>query len=735
MCEFNHLVINYLIITIFFDRTPCTCPLFIIFLSLTSNITLTQATSRDQPHATPSSRARFWHMNIFIVLAIGCNFINLIYYLSDRMELSAAIETSGIALLVFFMVCNIKGHFDAPKLLSIIFVNIHSLALCYVQGTIQGAYLYLFPFCMAMIFFLRVRKNDLLLTLFITGTTANLIGIVLLSPYQANYEPVSDQVAINHLVLNIIINFLLVVVFFYFVLQLLDAKEKKNKSEKRFAETILNTSLDAVFVVDTSTMQISQYNDKAVELFGIPHFDKRNDRYTVASVLGEKISTRITSLAPSLPGSINWQGDCGFTSKDQRPFHGFVSMVSFEYSEQPYVKISILDITSVKIAEFETLQAKEKAEKAAAAKARFMSNMSHELRTPLNAIIGTTHLLIQDHELLQLTDHFSILKNSSEHMLHLVNEVLDFSKLDEGKLEFVNEPFDLAQPLRQAADSFATITRQKGITMNLDIETLPDNKKLIGDEMRLKQVFLNLLSNAVKFTDAGFVSLGATIRSISESSAEIYFEVKDTGIGIAPEKTHLIFDSFTQADAETTRKYGGSGLGLSICRELVRKMGGNLQVTSLPGKGSAFYFTIRLPFLLRQVILPKERLEGLQKLNGVRVLLAEDNAVNRKIALRFLNGWGACTDIAENGEVAWNLFGRHSYDILLIDLEMPVMDGKQLLAQVRSVDKQTPAIAFTAAVYENMYADLERHGFNGYLHKPFRPDEMHRNILQHLSVK
>ena len=674
-------------------------------------------------------------MNTFIVLAACCNLANLIYYLADGMMKSAAIEASGILMLIFFMLCNLKGYLEAPKILSIIFVNIHSFALCYVEGTNQGAYLYLFPFVMAMIFFLRVRTNDMTATIFIIATTLNLLVIVLAFPYQGHIEKVPATVGYNHLILNIIINFLLVVIFFYYVLRLLDSKEKKVKSEKKFINTILNTSLDAVFVVDPVAMRTTQYNDKAAELFALIPYNRNNPPYAVTDILGSKLVNRIAEISDNFHKTLSWQGDSTFLRKNQSPFHGFVSIVSFEYSEHRFIKISILDITSLKLAEFETLLAKEKAEKAAAAKARFMSNMSHELRTPLNAIIGTTHLLIQDHELLQLTDHFSILKNSSEHMLQLVNEVLDFSKLDEGKLEFMTEPFDLAQPLQQAADSFVTVIRQKNIRLVIGIDPLPGGKKVIGDEMRLKQVFLNLLSNAVKFTEAGSVTLQARARCITETSAEIDFEVTDTGIGIAAEKCHLIFDSFTQADAETTRKYGGSGLGLSICKELVRKMGGNLQVSSEIEKGSRFYFTLKLPFQQRVMILPKEKLQGLKKLTGVRILLAEDNAVNRKIAMRFLNSWGASTDMAENGQIAWDLFQQKPYDLLLIDLEMPLMDGKQLLTMVRNINKDVPAIAFTAAVYENMYDDLERHGFNGYLHKPFRPDEMHRNILQHLSME
>jgi signal transduction histidine kinase/CheY-like chemotaxis protein len=550
-----------------------------------------------------------------------CNLINFIYYIADGMTQSAIIEIAGIFVLSIFILFNLRGLSAVPTLLSIFFVNLHAFSLCYVQGSEQCSFLYLFPFVMAMIFFLRVRKNELVVTIFAIGTVLNLLVIVLFLPQHSAVEDVTQAIAYNHRKLNIIINFLLVIVFFYVVLRLLDAKEKRNRKH----------------------------------------------------------------------------------------------------------------IASLEKAEIEILQAKDRAEKAAAARTRFMSNMSHELRTPLNAIIGTTHLLMQEHEQLQDSDHFKILKDSSEHMLHLVNEVLDFNKLDEGKLKLVHDPFDLGAMLRQAADTFTSTIQQKNIDLLLDTSSVPQDRKVVGDEMRLKQVLLNLLSNAVKFTETGSVRLIAHVKQLTDSGAEIYFAVADTGIGIPPEKIPLIFDSFTQADAETTRKYGGSGLGLSICKELVWKMGGQLQVRSQPGKGSLFYFTIYLSFRQRSAIVPKDSLQSLKKLNGVKILLVEDNAVNMKIARRFLHSWGASINTAENGVVAWQMFQQQSFDLLLIDLEMPLMDGKELLTQVRSVNKEIPAIAFTAAVYENMYDDLQKHGFNGYLHKPFQPDEMHRNILLHLG--
>jgi signal transduction histidine kinase/CheY-like chemotaxis protein len=579
--------------------------------------------NQEAPHPTLPPKARFWQLNTFIVLAMSCNLINFFFYIADGMKQSATIEITGIFVLFIFILFNMKGMSAVPTLLSIFFVNLHAFSLSYVQGTDQGSFLYLFPFVMAMIFFLRIRKNNLVVTTFVIATALNLLVIVLFLPHHTSaFEKITEAVAYNHRKLNIIINFLLVIVFFYVVLRLLDAKEKKSKKH----------------------------------------------------------------------------------------------------------------IASLEQAEFEITRAKERAEKAAAAKTRFMSNMSHELRTPLNAIIGTTHLMMQDQDLLQENEHVRILMDSSQHMLHLVNEVLDFNKLDEGKLELVQEPFNLAETLRQAADAITTTIQPKNIRLSLEIETLPRDKKVVGDEMRLKQVILNLLSNAVKFTEAGSVTVQAHVSHLTDGGAEVLFAVADTGIGIPAEKIDLIFESFTQADAETTRKYGGSGLGLSICKELVRKMGGQLQVKSDPGKGSIFYFTLQLSFKQSTNIVAKEKLKVDKKLDGVRILLVDDNAVNMRIARRFLDSWGASIDTAENGRVAWELFQQRTFDLLLVDLEMPQMDGKELLTQVRKVNKNIPAIAFTAAVYENMYDDLKKHGFNGYLHKPFRPDEMHHNILLHLGA-
>jgi signal transduction histidine kinase len=672
---------------------------------------------------------KLWHLIAFIALAIFCNLVNLIYYWAEGMMMSAYVEAIGIAVLILCALCNLRGWFNTSKLLSVVIVNAHAFMLCYLQGLSSGNYLYLFPFILALIFLLRIRKNNTQLWLFGIGTVTNLLAIIFFIPYNGSMEIMTATQQHQHLMLNIALNFTLTIVFFVFALQLLDAKERRIKREKKLADTILNTSLDGVALVNTATQEVELYNDKLASLFGIELYDKKNTSYDAETLLGKKVAAQITAGTGT---GAAWQSDNRFTKKDGSSFHAFVSMVQFEYHNKQFCKISVLDITPLKLAEFEIIKAKEKAVAAAAAKTRFMSNMSHELRTPLNAIIGTAHIAMQENPALEDSEHFKILKSSSEHMLQLVNEVLDFSKLDAGKLELAYENFNLNELLTSTAQSLNNAVKEKNITLTLDLDKMPHHAQVCTDALRLKQIVLNLLSNAVKFTHYGGVTISTKLLERGSNQAIIQFSVSDTGIGIPAEKMPLIFDSFTQADAATTRKYGGSGLGLSICRQLVQQMGGQLEAASEAGKGSKFYFTLTLPLVFNKpAIVNPEKLKGLHSLDGLHILLAEDNPINMKIAKRFLESWGVAIDTAENGKLALEQFNTNKYDLLLIDLEMPEMDGKQFLTEVRKKDAHIPAIAFTAAVYDNMKEDLQAHGFTNYMHKPFRPDELHKKIMEY----
>jgi signal transduction histidine kinase len=374
-------------------------------------------------------------------------------------------------------------------------------------------------------------------------------------------------------------------------------------------------------------------------------------------------------------------------------------------------------------------EARAKAETAAAVKGQFVSNMSHELRTPLNGIIGSTNLLLQEQALPQQRQHLEVLQYSSEHMLNLVNDVLDFSKIDAGKMELEYRSFNLHACVDKVAAFFKPqlMAKKLGFTLHVD-ESL--DRLFTSDETRLGQVLHNLLSNAIKFTDAGSVHVHVTNQGDGYQGICVKFAITDTGIGIAKDKLRLIFEGFEQLNKGADRVYGGTGLGLSISKSLVELFGGELQAESETQKGSTFFFTIVLqpsdkgqqPYIVPEVG------KTLRRLDGLRVLLAEDNLVNRRIAQTFLEKWGAVVTTAVNGAEMVELFRSLPFDVLLVDLEMPIMDGYEAIAAIRASGSDILSVAFTAAVYDNIHQQLQEKGFDDYLQKPFRPEDLHKKV-------
>jgi signal transduction histidine kinase len=381
--------------------------------------------------------------------------------------------------------------------------------------------------------------------------------------------------------------------------------------------------------------------------------------------------------------------------------------------------------------EAELINAKELAEENAKIKLQFISNMSHELRTPLNGIIGTTNLLQLDEHTAQQKEQYELLNYSSQHMLHLVNDVLDFSKIESGKIELEKRNFNLQTFVKNIYNSFANQFEQKKLYFKLENNDENLNYNILGDDMRLGQILNNLLSNALKFTHKGGVNFCIST-SVVDKKIQITFQVTDTGIGIRSDSFGQIFESFVQADLNTTRKYGGTGLGLTISKKLVDVFGTSLMVNSEIGKGSQFYFSPIFD-LVENYVEEEITEKDIKALTGLKVLLAEDNKINMLIAKKFLLKWGVVVTEAKNGKEAIEKFATQHFDLLLLDLEMPEVDGFTALAEIRKINPTVPAIAFTAAVFENIQATLLAKGFNDYVMKPFAPEDLNIKLYEQMN--
>ena len=366
--------------------------------------------------------------------------------------------------------------------------------------------------------------------------------------------------------------------------------------------------------------------------------------------------------------------------------------------------------------------ARDRAETANRAKSEFLANMSHEIRTPLSAIIGITDLSLKEKLPPRAHEYMMTMRTASHSLLGIINDILDFSKIEAGKLELEQNPFDLNEVLNNLTGVFRATAQEKNLKLQLAIS--PDIPSILnGDAARLSQVLINLVGNALKFTEKGEVSISTTLVEDDDSKVVINFKVKDTGIGIEPEYIDSLFESFTQADSSTSRKYGGSGLGLSICHRLVKLMGGSINVKSQLGRGSSFTFSAEFM---------KNDASSIQKdgerrsvpadfsLNDISVLLVEDNPINQKIIARTLEAEGLQVSVVSNGHEAIQLIQSESYDIVLMDMQMPVLSGIETTKILREEfePSELPIIALTAnAMQEDMDRCFEA-GMNDFIVKP-----------------
>ncbi|HEX5388281.1 MAG TPA: ATP-binding protein [Burkholderiaceae bacterium] len=386
--------------------------------------------------------------------------------------------------------------------------------------------------------------------------------------------------------------------------------------------------------------------------------------------------------------------------------------------------------------------ARDAAEAASLAKGAFLANMSHEIRTPMNGIIGMSQLALDAPSEAERREHVHIVKQSAESLLEIINDILDFSKIEAGKLELEQLPFDLREGVLLGLYALRMRAQEKGLMFSCDVAAdLPQH--VVGDPTRLRQVLVNLIGNAIKFTERGEVRLGIDRAPASDGDCvPVRFTVRDTGIGIAPDKQESIFDAFSQADSSTTRKYGGTGLGLTITQRLVTLMGGRLQVYSELGRGTTFEVVLPMgvPAPEQGACLPTAAMLpaacAAAQVASLRVLLVEDHPVNQKLATHLLQRWGHQVSLAQNGQEALDAVatGGH-FDLLLMDMQMPVMGGIEATRRIRELEahrgwRPLPIIAMTANAMSGDRDECLAAGMNDYISKPMRQAELSEKLTR-----
>lgn len=389
---------------------------------------------------------------------------------------------------------------------------------------------------------------------------------------------------------------------------------------------------------------------------------------------------------------------------------------------------------SLKKSQEDLKKARDIAEEAVRAKALFLANMSHEIRTPLNGIIGMIDILKHTELTDQQLEYLDIVDISSETLLTIINDILDFSKLEAGQIDCEKILYDLRQETDEIYKILVYSARQKDLEFCVQVdEAIP--VRLLGDPFRLRQILINLGNNAIKFTKKGFVRMRVFPEADYEQSRKIRFEVQDSGIGISEDNRKKLFKSFSQADMSTTREYGGTGLGLAISKLLVRMMGGQIGVYSEEGKGSLFWFTIHAEEAGQAIPKASELKPSEPTIKkSLRILLAEDNIINQKVTLLNIARLGHQAELAANGLEAVKLFASRPFDLVLMDVQMPGIDGLQATREIRKIELKrksrhaVPIIAMTANLYGEEIRELIDSGMDDYLGKPFKPSDLDQSI-------
>lgn len=608
-----------------------------------------------------------------------------------------------------------------------------SAAVCFLifrNGNSQGSFFYLFPIAIGYINSSSSLKNRIRFREFyiiITFITAFVIVRNLL--FVSTIKTLHGDIFLKY---RFVASFILTALLIAHSILLKSSNKGNAPGKADFSDALFNSYMDAYIIFKKETLEVIEYNKTLDQILELPEATNMRGLY-ITQVMMRYLaddSTNMDLLMNKIPE--DWYGEARFVSHKKTKFDTYLKSSVFVKDETEYQLLSIRNITEITKAKEDLEIYKEKMEKAASAKARFLSSMSHELRTPLNGIIGTSNLILGENNLPEnIKNHINVLRYSSDHMLGVINDILDFSKMDAGKAVFKRQKFNMKESLDKLTKSFATEYKNKNIELVFKHDQRLEGINVLSDHIKLNQVLANLLSNALKFTILGKVELNVKIENISEKTVTVFFEVHDTGIGISKEKHEEIFNDFVQVhDDNDLRRFDGTGLGLTISEKIVNIFGGRLEVESELEKGSRFYFTLAFNLAAETVVVKEEIIKSgiAPDIRGVRILVVEDNEINAGIVRTFLQRWQIRIKEGRNGIHALELLKYHKFDLILMDLEMPEMDGYTALKKIRETDKVTPIVAFTAALLEDMDSLITECGFNNYILKPFSPDDLKKKI-------
>ncbi|MEJ7695056.1 PAS domain S-box protein, partial [Daejeonella sp.] len=514
-----------------------------------------------------------------------------------------------------------------------------------------------------------------------------------------------------------------------------DITEQKRAEEQLTLLSLVASKTINGVAISTSDGKIKWINDALEKLTGYNLEDFQNTR-PGDLLAGEGTDTKLLETARKLaseciPSNIELLS----YKKDGSPIWLSISNTpTFNKDGTLDQQVEIInDISERKLAEQELIKTREEALQLSKAKETFLSVMSHEIRTPLNAVIGMSHILMDDNPTESQMENLKILGFSAQNLLKLINDILDFTKIETGNMILENINVNLKELVSQTLNSLQFKTAEKPVILKSEIDhRIPTHVK--GDNTRLYQILINLLGNSVKFTEKGEVKLKLDLVEETKKTVKVRFEISDTGIGIGPEKIDYIFDSYTQASSDTTRKYGGTGLGLAITKSLLQLHNSNITVESELGKGSKFSFVIEFNRSQESSTLDENKtpVEQLQ----ASILVVDDNEINRILANKVLSKWGVEVDFAENGKVALDKVMETRYDLILMDLHMPVMDGMDAAKAIRKLGgdyTKLPIVALTASLFAHELETINECGMDGYVMKPFVPAELYAKISSLLS--